>query len=78
MNQPYSYIHPQAEVADNVVVEPFVTISKNVSIGEGSWIGSHVTIMEGARIGKELQNFSRCGYKRHTAGFKIPWRKVDG
>jgi UDP-N-acetylglucosamine acyltransferase len=57
MNQPYSYIHPQAEVADNVVVEPFVTISKNVSIGEGSWIGSHVTIMEGARIGKNCKIF---------------------
>ncbi len=57
MNQPYSYIHPQAEVADNVVVEPFVTISKGVVIGEGTWIGSHVTIMEGARIGKNCKIF---------------------
>lgn len=57
MNQPYSYIHPQAEVADNVVVEPFVTISKDVTIGEGSWIGPHVTIMEGARIGKNCRIF---------------------
>lgn len=57
MNQPFSYIHPQAEVADNVVVEPFVTISKDVVIGEGTWIGSHVTIMEGARIGKNCKIF---------------------
>src|SRR5580704_13313856 len=57
MNQPYSYIHPQAEVADNVVVEPFVTISKDVIIGEGTWIGPHVTIMEGARIGKNCKIF---------------------
>ncbi|MDB5282380.1 MAG: acyl-(acyl-carrier-protein)--UDP-N-acetylglucosamine O-acyltransferase [Bacteroidota bacterium] len=57
MNQPYSYIHPQAEVADNVVVEPFVTISKDVTIGEGTWIGPHVTIMEGARIGKNCRIF---------------------
>ena len=57
MNQPFSYIHPQAEVADNVVVEPFVTISKDVVIGEGSWIGPHVTIMEGARIGKNCKIF---------------------
>jgi UDP-N-acetylglucosamine acyltransferase len=40
-----------------VVVEPFVTIHKNVEIGEGSWIGSNVTIMEGARIGKNCKIF---------------------
>ncbi len=57
MNQPLSFIHPQAELADNVVVEPFVTISKDVVIGEGTWIGSHVTIMEGARIGKNCKIF---------------------
>jgi UDP-N-acetylglucosamine acyltransferase len=57
MNQPLSYVHPQAEIADNVVIEPFVTIHKNVKIGEGTWIGSNVTIMEGARIGKNCRIF---------------------
>ena len=50
MKQPLAYIHPEAKVAKNVVIEPFTTIDKNVEIGEGSWIGSNVTIMEGARI----------------------------
>ena len=57
MNQPLSYIHPQARIAQNVVVEPFVTINKNVEIGEGTWIGPNVTIMEGARIGKNCKIF---------------------
>jgi UDP-N-acetylglucosamine acyltransferase len=57
MNQPLAYIHPQAKVADNVVIEPFVTIHKNVEIGEGTWIGSNVCIMEGARIGKNCRIF---------------------
>lgn len=57
MNQPLAYVHPQAEIADNVVIEPFVTIHKNVTIGEGTWIGSNVTIMEGARIGKNCKIF---------------------
>lgn len=57
MNQPLSYIHPQAKIADNVVIEPFVTISKNVEIGEGTWVGPNVTIMEGARIGKNCKIF---------------------
>jgi UDP-N-acetylglucosamine acyltransferase len=57
MNQPLSYVHPQSKIADNVVIEPFVTIHKNVEIGRGTWIGSNVTIMEGARIGKNCRIF---------------------
>jgi len=57
MNQPLSFVHPQAKIADNVVIEPFVTIHKNVVIAEGTWIGSNVTIMEGARIGKNCRIF---------------------
>lgn len=57
MNQPLAYIHPQAKIANNVVIEPFSTIHKNVEIGEGTWIGSNVTIMEGARIGKNVKIF---------------------
>jgi UDP-N-acetylglucosamine acyltransferase len=52
MRQPLAYIHPDAQIAQNVVIEPFVTIDKNVVIEEGSRIGSNVTIFEGARIGK--------------------------
>lgn len=57
MNQPLAYIHPEAKIARNVVIEPFSTISKNVVIEEGTWIGSNVTIMEGARIGKNVKIF---------------------
>ena len=57
MNQPLAYIHPQAKIARNVVIEPFTTINKNVEIDEGTWIGSNVTIMEGARIGKNVKIF---------------------
>lgn len=57
MNQPLSFVHSAAKIANNVVVEPFVTIHKNVEIGEGTWIGSNVTIMEGSRIGKNCRIF---------------------
>ncbi|MFT7589297.1 MAG: UDP-N-acetylglucosamine acyltransferase, partial [Limisphaerales bacterium] len=57
MNQPLAYIHPDAQIADNVVIEPFVTISKDVVVGKGTWIGPHVTIMEGARIGENCRIF---------------------
>lgn len=57
MNQPLAYVHPQAKIADNTVVEPFSVIDKNVEIGEGTWIGSNVTILSGARIGKNCKIF---------------------
>lgn len=57
MNQPLAYVHPQAKVARNVVIEPFTTINNDVEIGSGTWIGSNVTIMEGARIGKNCRIF---------------------
>ncbi|MFZ4862217.1 acyl-ACP--UDP-N-acetylglucosamine O-acyltransferase [Sphingobacterium sp. Mn56C] len=55
MIQPLSYIHPDAKLAPNVVIEPFSTIHRDVVIGEGTWIGSNVTIMDGARIGKNVK-----------------------
>lgn len=57
MKQPFSYVHPEAIIADNVVIEPFVTIDKDVIIGEGTRIGSNVTIMPGTRIGKNCKIF---------------------
>ena len=57
MNQPLAFIHSEAKIAKNVVVEPFSVIHKNVEIGEGTWIGSNVTIFEGARIGKNCNIF---------------------
>ena len=55
MNQPLAYVHPGAKIAQNVVIEPFVTIQNDVEIGEGTWIGPNVTIFPGARIGKNCK-----------------------
>ncbi len=57
MNQSLSNIHPEAKIDDNVTVESFVSISKNVEIGEGTWIGPNAVIMDGSRIGKNCRIF---------------------
>ena len=57
MKQPLAYVHPEAKIADNVVIEPFASIDKDVVIGEGTRIGSSVTIMPGVRIGKNCSIF---------------------
>ncbi len=57
MKYPMTNIHPEAKIAEGVIVEPFATIEKNVTIGKGTWIGPNVTIMEGARIGENCRIF---------------------
>ncbi|NLB25422.1 MAG: acyl-ACP--UDP-N-acetylglucosamine O-acyltransferase [Bacteroidales bacterium] len=57
MKQPLAYVHPDAKIAENVVIEPFVTIDRDVIIGEGTRIGSSATILPGTRIGKNCNIF---------------------
>ena len=57
MNQPFSFVHQQAKIADNVIIDPFVCIHKNVEVGDGTWIGSNVTIMEEPELGKIVRFF---------------------
>ena len=55
MKYPNTNIHPDAKIADNVIIEPFATIYGDVEIGEGTWIAANVVIMDGARIGKNCK-----------------------
>jgi UDP-N-acetylglucosamine acyltransferase len=48
-------ISPQAELADDVSVGPFVIIEDNVVIGEGTQIASSTVIGSGARLGKNVR-----------------------
>ena len=50
-------IHPTAKIAENVVIEPFVTIGENVEIGEGTHIMSHASIVANTKIGKNCRIF---------------------
>lgn len=52
-----AYIHPNAELAENVIVEPFAYIEDNVVIGAGTRIMPHACIMSGARIGENCTIF---------------------
>jgi len=52
-----SCIHPDAQIGENVIVEPFVNIQKDVIIGDGTHVMSNAVIMEGARIGKNCKIF---------------------
>ena len=51
---PLAYIHPNANIGTNVIVDPFAVIHEEVTIGEGSHIMSNAVIMNGAKIGKNV------------------------
>lgn len=52
-----AFIHPDARIGKDVIIEPFAYIAGNVIIDDGTWIGPGATLMEGARIGKQCRIF---------------------
>ena len=54
---PLSNVHPEAKIGENVIIEPFATITKDVVIGDNTWIGPNAVIMDGARIGSNCKIF---------------------
>lgn len=57
MIHPSAQIHPNALIAADVEIGPFVSIEDNVEIASGTRIYPNVTIMSGARIGKNCLIF---------------------
>ena len=51
MISPLAYIHPEAQIGNNVEIGPFVYIDKNVVIGDNNVIMPNANILYGARIG---------------------------
>ncbi|MBP7210887.1 MAG: acyl-ACP--UDP-N-acetylglucosamine O-acyltransferase [Paludibacteraceae bacterium] len=52
-----AFIHPNAQIGKNVIIDPFAFIDENVVIGDNTHIFSHATIFSGARIGKNCRVF---------------------
>ncbi|GHT79324.1 acyl-[acyl-carrier-protein]--UDP-N-acetylglucosamine O-acyltransferase [Bacteroidia bacterium] len=52
-----AYVHPEAQIGENVTIEPFASISQDVVIGEGTRIFSNAVVLDGARIGKNCLVF---------------------
>ncbi|MBO9570785.1 MAG: acyl-ACP--UDP-N-acetylglucosamine O-acyltransferase [Chitinophagaceae bacterium] len=57
MISPLAYIHPNAKIGNDVVIEPFAVIHDKVTIGDNSHIMSHSVIGEYTKIGKGCRIF---------------------
>ncbi len=55
MNQ--AFIHPNAQIGENVTISPFAYIDEDVVIGDGTYVGPHATILKKTRIGKNCRIF---------------------
>ena len=52
-----AYIHPEAKIGNDVIIDAFAFIDKNVEIGDGTHVHPHVSILSGSRIGKNNEIF---------------------
>lgn len=55
MTQPLSTIHPDARIAESVIIDPFVYVAADVEIGEGTHLYPGAIVLDGARIGKNCR-----------------------
>jgi UDP-N-acetylglucosamine acyltransferase len=53
-----AYIHPKAQIGNNVTIEPFASVYGDVVIGDDCWIGPNAVIMDKTRMGKANKVFS--------------------
>lgn len=52
-----AYIHPDAKLGKDVIIEPFAYVEGNVEIGDGTHIMSGGQIRNGSRVGKNCRIF---------------------
>jgi len=52
-----AHIHPNAQIGENVSIDPFTVIHDDVVIGDGTHVMSNVTVFSSSRIGKNCKIF---------------------
>lgn len=52
-----AFVHPEAKLGENVIVEPFAYVDGNTEIGDGTHVMTQATILSGACIGKNCTIF---------------------
>ena len=52
-----AYIHPNARIGNNVIIDPFAVIQDNVVVGDDTHIMSHAVLLPYTRVGKGCKIF---------------------
>ncbi len=72
---PLAFIHPEAKIGNNVIINAFAYIDKDVEIGDDCIIGPHVSILKGARIGRGNVFYDGCIISASPQDFR--WKGCD-
>lgn len=70
-----AYIHPEAKLGNDVIVDAFAFIDKNVEIGDGTHIHPHASVLSGTRIGKNNEIFEGAIISATPQDFR--WKGED-
>lgn len=70
-----AYIHPEAQIGNDVIIDAFAYIDKNVVIGDGTHVHPHASILSGARIGKNNEIFENAIIAASPQDFR--WKGED-
>ena len=67
-----AFVHPEAKLGDNVIVEPFAFVDNNTVIGDGTRIMSHSTIFM-VRVLVKIAQYFPCNHSRvpRISSFKV-------
>lgn len=70
-----AYIHPNAKIGKDVIIDAFAFIDNNVEIGDGTHVHPHASILSGARIGKNNEIFESAIISASPQDFR--WKGED-
>lgn len=73
---PLAYVHPSAQLGENVVIDAFVFVDANVQIGDNTHIMSHCSIIGGTIIGSNNKIYDGCVIGADPQDFR--WKGEKG
>lgn len=74
---PLANVHPDAQIGNNVIIEPFATVQKDVIIGDNCWIGPTAIIWDGARLGKNVKVYPGASVSSVPQDLKFAGEKTE-
>jgi UDP-N-acetylglucosamine acyltransferase len=74
---PHANVHPDAQIGNNVIIEPFATVQKDVVIGDDCWIGPNAMIWDGSRLGKNVKVFPAASVSSIPQDLKFAGEKTQ-
>ena len=74
---PLANVHPEAKIGNNVTIEPFATVQKDVVIGDDCWIGPNAILWDGTRLGKNVKIYPGASVSSIPQDLKFSGEKTE-